>query len=605
MDWEAWVTVGVIALVVFALMRNLAGPDTVLLGALAVLMTLGLASDGRLPSPTEALAGFANEGLLTIAVLFVVAAGLSRTGAMNLVTSSLLAQPKSLPVAQLRMMFPVAGLSAFLNNTPVVAMFIPVVNDWCRKTGLASSKLFIPLSYAAILGGTCTLIGTSSNVIVDGLVRNAQSQGQLLQVHLGMFTITAVGLPAAVIGMVYVLLASPKLLPNVSKPPVDLEAARRYTFEMLITPGAGIAGKSIERAGLRHLRGVYLIEIEREGERLVAVGPEQVLHGGDRLIFAGIVESVVELRKYRGLVPATDQVFKLSDPRPNRCLVEAVVSDGCPLVGKSIRQGRFRTVYEAAVIAVHRGGEHLANQKIGDIILRPGDTLLIETHPRFVETQRDRQDFYLVSAVADSKPIRHDRAWIALGIMIAMVMAVTLIAKLTLLNGALLAAGLMVLTRCITTHEARNAMDWRALMAIGAAIGIGRALEQSGAAAALANALLAVVESLGHHGLLIGIYFVAMLFNIMIGNIASAVLVFPIAMTAVEELQLNFMPFAIAIMMAASASYANPISYPTNLMVYGAGGYRFSDYMKMGLPLNLLIMLVTVLLAPQIWPFVL
>ena len=602
MAWEAWVTLATIGLMVLALLRNWAKPDTVLLGGLALVMTAGVFSDDLLlPTPQQAVAGFGNQGLITIAVLFVVAAGLAKTGALDLLARPLLRRPRTVLGAQLRLMFPVAGLSAFMNNTPIVAMFVPVVSDWCRKTCLSPSKLMIPLSYAAILGGTCTQIGTSTNLVVSGLIDAAHDAGQLAEVKLEMFTIAAVGLPASLLGIVYVLLASRKLLPDRLRRQPDLGDARRYTVEMLVTPGSGIEGKSIEQAGLRHLPGVFLAEIERHGERLVAVGGEQILHGNDRLIFVGVVESVVDLQKIRGLVLASEQVFKLSDPRPNRRLVEAVVSSTCPLVGQSIRAGRFRTVYDAVVIAVDRGGEHLY-QKVGDVVLRPGDTLLMETHPRFVHRQRNHRDFFLVSTVAGSEPIRHDRAYLALAILVGMVAVVTL-TPLTLLNAALLAAGLMVVTRCISMEEARGSIDWRVLLAIGAALGIGKALDHSGAAQGLADLLLNLAAPLGPHGVLAGIYLLAMIINMMIGNIASAVLAFPIAQVAVAEQGLSFMPFAIAIMMAASASYATPISYPTNLMVYSAGGYRFSDYVRFGLPLNLLIMTLVVILTPVIWPF--
>ncbi len=505
------------------------------------------------------------------------------------------------------MMPPIAALSAFINNTPVVAMFMPIVNDWCKKTGLAPSKLFMPLSYAAILGGACTLIGTSTNVVVYNLILDGHASGDptLEGVKLNMFTISKVAVPAAIVGMIYIFVASRKLLPDRSDRTASMidEDPREYTVEMLVQPGTAIDGQTIEQAGLRQLPGTYLAEIEREGDLLVAVAPERVLRGGDRLIFFGLVKSVVDLQKIRGLVPATDQVFKLSDPRPNRHLVEAVVSDNCPLVGMSIRDGEFRTVYDAVVIAVHRGDQRL-KQKIGDIVLKAGDTLLIDTHPRFLERHRNRSDFYLVSAVADSRPKRHDKAWIALAILVVMVTLVTAIESLTLLNAALIAGGLMVLTRCLTPHEARQSPDWRALLAIGSAIGIGRALGKSGAADTLADMLITTAEPFGPYGMLTGIYLATMLFNMAIGSVGSAVLIFPIALQAVAKTDnLSFMPFAISIMMASSCSYATPISYPTNLMVYGPGGYRFSDYIRFGLPLNLIIMAVTIILAPAIWDF--
>lgn len=601
--WEAWAAIGTIVLMVVTLVRGQAGPDTALIGGLFAMMTLGLfADEGMFPTVAELLRGYGNEGVVTIAVLLVVAEGLRRTGAMNVLAEPLLGRPRSVRQAQARLMFPVAGLSAFLNNTPIVAMFIPVVREWCKRTGISPSKLYIPLSYAAIMGGTCTLIGTSTNVFVDGMVLEAQRQGMLLDTRIGMFTISLIGIPVTLLGIGYLLLASKTLLPDRRSTSVDMADARRYTLEMMVEHGSTIDGKSIESAGLRRLSGAYLVEIDRDAERLVAVGPEQILRGGDRLIFAGLVDSVVDLQRTRGLIPATDQVFKLSDPRPNRQLVEAVVSGTSPLSGKSIREGRFRTVYDAAVIAVHRNGEHMTDRKIGDIVLRAGDTLLIEANPRFSTAYRNSPDFCLVSPVADSTPVRHDRAGLALGIMVVMVvLAATETTRLV--HAALGAAGLLILTRCCTPSEARGAINWRVLLAMGSALGIGKALETTGAATMIADGLLDLCTPVGSWGLLAGIYLTAMIFNSLIGPIGSAAIVFPVAKSAMDmaDIGSDFTPFAITIMIAASASFATPISYQTNLMVYGAGGYRFSDYVRIGLPLNFLLMFVTVVLSWFYW----
>ncbi len=601
MTWEAWVTLGTVGLIALALVRGLAGPDTVLIGGLTLLMTLGLFSD-VFPTPAQAVAGFGNEAVITIAVLFVIAEGLSQTGAMSLVTQPLLGRPGSVRAALTRLTLPVAVLSAFLNNTPIVAMFMPVVSDWCKKIGLAPSKLYIPLSYAAILGGSCTLIGTATNVFVDGQVTAAQKHGELADVHISMFTVSAVGVPSAILGLAYLIFIAPRFLPDRRTPDQADGDARRYTVEMIVEPKSPIAGKTIEEAGLRALPGAYLIEIERDGERIAAVGPEQVLHVADRLIFAGIVDSVVDLQRTRGLAPATEQVFKLSDPRPDRRLVEAVVSDNCPLIHKSIREGKFRTVYGAAVIAVHRGGQHLGMVKIGDIVLQAGDTLLLETHPRFVEAQRNSRDFFLVSAVQGSKPIRHDRAWVALLLMTAMVAAVTL-TPMRLVNAALLAGGLMVLAGCCSTGEARQSINWRVLLTMGAALGVKSALESTGAAQNVAEAIIQLFQAAGPRGILIAIYLIGMALTSLIGPIGTVGLIFPVAKAVAITQDYSFMPFAIALMTTSAASFATPTAYQTNLMVYSAGGYRFGDYVRVGLPLNLIVMAVTVTLAPWFWPF--
>ncbi|MFQ5492512.1 MAG: SLC13 family permease, partial [Phycisphaerae bacterium] len=375
---------------------------------------------------------------------------------------------------------------------------------------------------------------------------------------------------------------------------------REYTTEMLVPPSSPLVGKTLEEAGLRHLPGAYVAEIERDGQVTVAVSSEERLRANDRLVFVGVVESVVDLRKSRGLLPATDQVFKLDSARSDRCLIEAVVSDSCPLVGKTIRDGRFRSVYNAAIIAVARNGVRL-RKKIGDIVLTSGDTLLLEAKPSFAEQQRDSRDFFLVSRIEDSQPPRHERALVALAILALMVLAVTA-GWLNILPAAMLAAGFMLLTRCCRSAEARRNVDWQVLLVIAAALGIGKALQRTGAAAALAELLIDLAGDSPHFALLL-IYLVTAAFTATITNVAAAALVFPIALAAAGNLNVNFIPFAMTIMMAASASFATPIGYQTNMMVYGAGGYRFSDYLRMGLPLTLLVGAVTVLLAPVIWPF--
>ena len=585
-----------VGVLIAGLAKNWAGPDLLLLGSLTVLMVVGmLFGSQRLPTPKEAVMGFGNAGPITVGVLFIVVEGLVRTGAMTRFTGPLLGLPKTTLGAQARLLLPVSGLSAFLNNTPVVAMFMPVVDDWCRKMRLSPSKLFIPLSYASILGGMCTIIGTSTNLVVNGLV---VSQTNLP--GLKMFEIAWIGVPCALVGTTYLLLVSRRLLPD-RRPPVSLQDdPRQYTVEMVVDPTGPLVKQTIEKAGLRHLPGLYLMEIDRNGDVLAAVGPERRLEGGDRLVFVGIVESVVDLQKIRGLGPATDQVFKLDAPRMQRCLVEAVVSDRCPLIGKSIREGKFRTVYNAAVLAVARRGEHI-QKKIGDIVLRSGDTLLMEASPTFVEQQRNSHHFFLVSSVAGSSPLRHEHAWIALAILIGMVTAVTT-GWLNMLAAAMLAAGLMIVTRCCTGEEARRSINWQVLMVIGAALGIGKAMQTSGAATNIAERLINLAQG-NPWIVLAAVYGVTTLFTELITNNAAAVLVFPIAIASAKTLDANPMPFIITIMVAASASFATPIGYQTNLMVYGPGGYRFSDYLRIGLPLNLLIMCVTVGMAPLIWPF--
>ncbi|HEV7222323.1 MAG TPA: SLC13 family permease [Pirellulales bacterium] len=613
---DAWFTLGVLALIFGMLIWSRVAPDVVLIGGVALLLIKGILS------PREALAGLANEGMATVGVLFVVGAGVRQTGGIDWIAQRLLGRPKSTTGAIARLMLPTAGLSAVMNNTPLVAMLIPVVSDWAKQQRVAASKLMIPLSYAAILGGTCTLIGTSTNLVVDGQLKDeakrqiaAAVQGGATEIAarqqfeqrtgltadgLGMFDITWVGLPSTLIGCAFIVLLARWLLPDRRPAISNLDDPRSYTIEMLVEPDSPLVNKSIEEAGLRHLPGVYLAEVDRDGFVLPAVAPEERLRGNDRLVFVGVVESVIDLQKIRGLVPATDQVFKLTAPRATRCLIEAVVSNSCPVAGKTIRDGRFRSIYNAAVIAVARNGERI-HKKIGDIVLRPGDTLLLEAHPSFADQQRNSRDFFLVSRLEDSQPPRHDRALLALAILVGMVLAVAL-TQIGMFTAAMVAAGLMLLSRCCTVSLARRSVDWEVLLAIAASFGISTALEKTGAARLVADNLIGLAAG-NPWATLAMVYLVTLIATELITNNAAAALMFPLAIATAGHLEVNAMPFVISVMMAASAGFATPIGYQTNLMVYGPGGYRFSDYVRIGVPLDLLIGAVTVLLAPLVWKF--
>lgn len=587
MGWDGVLSVAVVGWVIALLIFTRIASDVAMIAGVTVLMLVGILTTD------QGLSGLANEGMVTVGVLYVVVAGLESTGATAWIAHHFLRRPKSLIRAQFRMMGQVAALSGFLNNTPVVAMFVPAIRDWAKMHRLSVSRFLIPLSYASILGGMCTLIGTSTNLVVNGLVIESGRSG------LGMWDITRVGLPAALLGITYITLVSRWLLPE-RKPAIGLLSdPREYTIEMLVTPQSPLVGKTIEQAGLRHLPNMFVAEIDRDGEILAAVAPHERLQGGDRLLFVGVVDSIVELQKVRGLVPATDQVFEIDGPRARRVLVEAVVSSSCALVGKTIRDGRFRTIYNGVVIAVARNGERI-RKKIGDIVLMPGDTVLVEALPGFVERQRNSRDFFLVSSVPGSTPVRHDRAPLAVGILAAMVAVVTL-EWLTMLQAAMLAAGLMLATRCCGVGEARRAVDWQVLLTIAAALALGRAVEITGAAAFLAQELIALANE-DPHWTLVVIYGITMLTTELITNNGAAALVFPIAMATAETLQADPLPYTIAIMLAASASFSTPIGYQTNLMVYNAGGYRFSDYLRIGLPLNLLMWLFASVLVPVIYP---
>lgn len=588
MTLEAYISVAVVIAVFVVIAVTRLPLYLAMLGGVTVLLV------GGIITPAQALGGFANEGMVTVAVLFIVAAGLNETGAVPALIQRLLGRPGGPRSAQMRIVAPVTVASALLNNTPIVAMMMPVINDWARRIRIPASLLLIPLSYAAILGGLITLIGTSTNLVVHGLLIDSGREG------LGFFEITPVGLVCALVGIAFLIVAGGWLLPKREDAMQALDDPREYTLEMVVEPGGPLVGRTIEQAGLRHLPGVYLMEIHRRGRVRPAVGPQERLDADDQLIFVGLVDSIVDLQKTPGLRPATTQVFKLDMPRADRWFVEAVVSHSCPLIGQSIREGNFRNKYNAVVIAVARNGQRI-KRRIGDIILQAGDVLLLEALPAFVEQHRNSNDFYLVSRIQDASPPRHDKAWPASIIMVAMIVLAAS-GLVTMLQAAAGAAAAMLVFRCVSEETARRRVDWQLLIAIAASFGLGHALESTGAARVVAEGVLSAAGS-DPRMALIAVYGIATLLSAVITNNAAAVLVFPIAMATATRLGVSPMPFVIAIMVGASASFATPLGYQTNLMVYGPGGYTFGDFFRIGMPLSLLIWAVTVVVTPVFFPF--
>jgi di/tricarboxylate transporter len=575
--------------------------DPALLSALVVLAVLAAIASNRLPqdaamvggmvalllagvlTPAQALAGFANTGLATIAVLYVLVAGLRETGAMAWATQRLVGSPRSVTDALLRLTLPTGTLSAFINNTPVVAIFIPVVQGWASRFRLPASKLMMPLSFIAILTGTCTLIGTSTNLVVDGLMREHDGVG------FGLFDITPVGIAVALAGLVYILLGAERLLPDRASAVDQLENARQYAFEL-----------TIEQAGLRHMPHAYLLEIERDGRLITAVGADEVLRSGDRLVCVGVVDALAELRRVPGLEIAEGQAFKLDLKHAQRRMLELVVAPSAAFVGKSVRDSRFRSSYEAAILSVSRDGERLGG-KVGDLVLRGGDTLLVEADAEFARRHRFNRDFLLVSALQDSTPPDFGRAPLALAILFAVIL-VSSLDWLSLLEAGFVGVAAMVATRCLTLDAARDSVEWPVLIVIGASFAIGLALERSGAATAFAGALLGGAGSTPFAAL-VAIYLATVVATELITNNAAAALMFPLGIATADALGVSHLPFAVAIMFAASASFLTPIGYQTNLMVYGPGGYRFGDYLRFGFPLTIIVALVTLALVPIVFPF--
>jgi di/tricarboxylate transporter len=634
MSADAWIALAV-PLVVFAVLqwRRDAPADLLFVGGLVAVTLTGVIT------PSQALAGFANPAVVTIGSLYIVAAGLRTTGVLDWIGNLLLGSARTATSALARLAVSVLGLSAFINNTPVVAMFVPVALDWCRRRGVSPSRMLVPISYLAILGGTCTLIGTSTNIIVNGLMREQRAiearrpaaDALAPQVADGlrdmtMFEIGRVGLPCALVGALYLLVVGRRLLPDRTELIERLDEQRReYLVETVVQPQCRLIGKTVEQAGLRHLRGLFLVEIDRGEEVITPVAPSDVIHEGDRLVFTGVVSTIVDLEKIPGLVPAGDLAYEIHpQQRQQRFLAEAVVSRSSPLVGRTVRAANFRRLYNAAVVAVHRNGARLPT-KIGDIVLQPGDTLLLQTRPEFAAAFRNSRDFYLVAPVEGYQPQRRHRAWLAVGLMALLIVWFTASPWLGQLRlpetlaswlgwdrlpeglaspavAAMAVAGLMVVLRCLPTSEARSVIDLQVLVTIAAALGLGRALTESGAARTMAELAVAAI---GDHPyvLLLLIYVLSVVFTELITNNAVAAMLFPLGVAVAAAGGFSPRPLVMAVAIAASLSFVTPFGYQTNLMVMGPGGYVPRDYLKVGWPLTLLVGATALFLIPRIWPF--
>jgi di/tricarboxylate transporter len=594
MGLDAWITIATVLFIFGCLTLSLAPADFLFLAGAAFLATAGVIT------PDDAFAGFSNPGVLTVAVLFVVAAGLRETGILDQAGHRLLGRADNERGAMGRLAAVVLPSSAFLNNTPIVAMFIPMVTDWCRRVNVVPSKLLIPLSFLAMLGGTCTLIGTSTNLVVNGLMIGHNIDG------MGLFDIGKVGVPYAIAGFLFLYVFGSRLLPDRKAFLEQLtETRREYLAEMQVRPGCRLIGQTVQQAGLRQLTGLFLIEINREGQIISPVGPDDQIEQGDHLVFTGILSSIIELERIGGLVPAADPSYEVAPKlQRGRRLCEVVISESSPLIGKSVRDAEFRATFGAAVVAVHRGGERV-KRKVGDIELRPGDTLLLQVGPHFLRAYRNDPAFYLISAVEDWRPLRRDRSWIALLLFLGLVVVMAANAVSTVVIAALTAV-LMIGFGCISPSDARRSVDYQVIVTIAAAFAIGRALEKSGVVAMLASDLVGLTEGLGATwGPLTSlalIYFAVSCVSCVITNNAAAILMFPVCLETAELYHVNRMPFFFMLMLAASASFMTPIGYQTNMLVYGPGGYRFSDFIRVGAPLNIFLWIVAMALVPWIWP---
>jgi di/tricarboxylate transporter len=629
LTFEGGLSIAVVAVVFATLMLRRSAPvELLFLSGLAVV-TLA----GAIPAQ-DALAGFASGPVLLIGALFAAAAGLQTTGAVDWIGGLLLGPAKTEREA-LRRLALATPISAFLINTPLVAMLAPVVMDWCRKNRVSPSRLMMPLSHLVILGGVCTVIGTSTTLVcnaqiakVRGDVERQNEQGAVSPAFLagmkdiGFFEITWVGAPIAVAGVIYTLLIAPRRLPNRTDLVEDFGDRRReYLVEMLVQPGCALVGKSVEQAGLRQLPGLFLIEISRGEEVLTPIEPGDIIHAHDRMVFTGVVGTIADLERIPGLVPAADITYEARPAeRTLRRLTEAVLSRTSPIIGRTVREANFRQLYNAAIVAVHRGGERLGT-KIGDIRLQPGDTLLLQTRSGFVDAHRNSRDFYLVSQIGGSSARRHDRAVVAtvLFVVLLLWLVATSLGAAGVATAAYLSPNIrpiaaiaivmaMVAARCMTVGQARASIDLQVLITVAAAIGLGGALSHSGAAQWVANGVVGAAqlapmpEGTLPYMLLAVVYLLSMCMTEAITNAAVATIMIPISVGIAQQAGLSPRPFLMAVSIAASLSFATPVGYQTNLMVMGPGGYQPKDYLRVGGPLQIMIALIGIVTIALVWP---
>lgn len=586
MDWQAWLSLGLTLGVLTLLITTRLAPHVVLMAALTVLSVTGVLT------PSEALGGFANSGLITVAAMFAVAAALHASGGIDLLVNRLLGKPRTTRGAIVRLLLPVVPLSAFLNNTPVVATMIPAVSAWSRKTGISPSRLLIPLSYGAMIGGTLTMIGTSTNLVVAGQYEALTGRNDF-----GIFAITLVGLAVTLVGSLFMILVLPRLLPDRStrQPFANM---REFTVEVAVDPNGPLAGLTVEQAGLRNLERLYLVEIIRGKSVVTAAPSEETLQAGDRLVFAGETEAITDLLRINGLAASMGDGAPLMEDRAERRLVEVVVSQSCAAVGETVRSSRFHDRYGAIVLALARHGERIEGN-LGNIIIQPGDTMLLEARPAFVTRQRYNKDFLVVNDL-DKEPPRHEKAllsWLILGVAVV----AAGFGVISMLNAALLAVGAMIISGCLSLSQAEKSLDMPVLITIAASFALGTALEKTGVAATLAENIVAL--SGGRPWLLLVLTYTAVtLLTETITNNAAAVIMVPLALAITQQAGLNPEPFMLAIMIAASASFATPLGYQTNLMVYGPGSYRFSDFLRAGIPMNIVVGVTALATLLLFWP---
>jgi di/tricarboxylate transporter len=580
----------VLVFILISLYREILGPAFTFLVGVIVLGIFGVLT------PAEILRGFGNEQIAVVIMLLLIGDVIRRTAVVEVIFDRFFKSARSNRGFMSRMILLIAGFSAFLNNTPLVAVMIPYVHSWCKRNNISPSKFLIPLSYAAILGGCATLIGTSTNLIVNGLVLDQTIIPDLEP--LKIFDFAIVGIPMIVVGSLYLLFFGERLLPTKPDTLTQLSLGRReYMVEAKVVHKSPLIGKTIEEAGLRSQPGFHIVEIWRRGYKISVFGADFLLDRGDILIFAGETESIADMVRSRsGLsIPEVGMLLKKSRTE----MVEVVVSQNSTIVNKTVREAGFRSQYDAAIVSVHRNGE-LIKGKIGEVILKAGDVLLLFTGENFVARTVAMKDFYFISKVSEMVKLEWYKSAVLLG---GLILAILLAALnlFPLFISLLLILVLSLAMRITHPRELPGAIDYNLALIIVLSLALGTAMIKTGTADLVADGVIRLFRPLGVIGILTGIYLITTILAAYITSKAAAAIIFPIALTTAVNLSMDPMPFILITAYASAANFMTPVGFQTNLMVYGPGGYSFNDFFRIGAPLTLLYMIVTITILSLIY----
>jgi len=591
MSWEAWFTLLVVVTLLGVLVMERFSASTAVLGAVLILLFAGVI-DIR-----AAFSGFSNPAPITIAALYVLAHAVDTTGVLAPFVGRALGDGRREVSALTRMTVASAGLSAFIYNTPIVAVASPEIIQWSRRARQSSSRYLLPMCYAVSLGGMLTVLGSSINAVVSGLLEDSG------QKPIRTFELTRAGGPIALVGLV-ALIASARFLPKRRDTGEALsQAAREFTVETVVGEGGPLIGEIVAGAGMRNLEGVFLVQIERDGRLITPVEPTETLLAGDRLIFAGNVAKVLDLHRIRGLESVAQQRgLAVAQGRrgPGPRLFEAVIGPSSPLTGETLKGAGFRARYGGVVIAIHRPGEEV-REKLGGVRLHAGDVLLVLADVGFRDRWYDRHDFLVISPLDGGGGLRTRKAPLV-GLISLGLIVLTATGVVSVVKGSLGAAALLVITGVLTPAEARESVDISILLIVAGSFGIAAAIADSGLADHIASIFVSALHPLGDVGILAGVLVATTVVTQLISNSATAATMFPIGIATASHAHLSPRAFAIAVLIGASASFLTPIGYDTNMMVYGLGGYRFGDFARFGLVLTLVTVVLAIVLIPIGWP---